>query len=40
MTGGTVTPWIETLLAAKKKYMENANCRKMPGFTMKVVQVP
>ena len=23
MTGGTVTPWMETLLAAKKKYMEN-----------------
>ncbi|GKG73984.1 TonB-dependent receptor [Parabacteroides sp. AM58-2XD] len=23
MTGGTVTPWMETLLAAKKKYIEN-----------------
>lgn len=23
MTGGTVTPWMETLLAAKKKYMED-----------------
>ena len=23
MTGGTITPWKETLLAAKKKYMEN-----------------
>lgn len=23
MTGGTITPWMETVLAAKKKYMEN-----------------